>query len=936
MADSAGVAARLWDEWLPRSVTDRIQAAAGGDPESARSLVMWLAGIHDLGKATPAFAAQLEDLADSMDRAGLRMPSYPLRSSDAPHSACSQVLLERWLLHVHGWERDTARTYAVVPGGHHGTPPTSQRIRLIRDERPGLLGRGAKWALVQDELAAYATELAAATDLVADWRERPLPQSVQVLLTAIVIVADWIASGDLFAYDVTPADLSARVDRAWRRLGLAPHWHAMEPSGTASKLLQERFGLPPGAQSRPVQQHALELARKVGAPCLLIVEAPMGEGKTETSLLCAEEFAARTGAGGVFYALPTMATSDAMFDRVHRWVEAVPDARGPHILSAFLAHGKARLNEEYRGLVREGHTGFADERPLHDGVADEPRDEVMASHVWLTGRKRGQLASMVVGTIDQALFAALKSRHVVLRHLGLANKVVVIDEVHASDDYMKVYLRRLLRWLGEHRVPTILMSATLAPEDRRGFAAAYAGVGTKPTRARPGAGRRATESGAVDAEPASATGEPHATSTDAFQELRAERAYPLLTAVTPDGTTFVDRPEASVRRSTLSVAKIADDDETLVRNLADCLAQGGAAAVVRNTVSRAQRTAELLHTAFPSARIVMVHARLIARDRRDREAILRDELGPTSHLADSTRFGDRPLIVVGTQVLEQSLDVDFDVMVSDLAPVDLILQRAGRLQRHERANRSQLLANPTLYLTGADWSAEPPLPDAGSAAVYGMRDLLASIAVLEEREGRLSLPDDIPPSVAEAAEGRFRVPESWSDAWARADQDAAERRARKEADAHTFLLAPPRTGDLVNWLEAGVGEADDTGQGQAQVRDADASIEVIVVQRVGDEIRLLEHDGAEPQAIPTQMPPSAAQAWALAECTLRLPSSLTAEWRIDRVLRELEANGFAGWQQSPLLKGELVLVLDERREAELAGMRLHYDPELGLLMERAG
>lgn len=920
MSDTAGVATRLWDHWLPRSTRSIIANAVGGE-DAGRTLVTWLAGIHDLGKATPAFAGQVPSLADPMEAAGLRMPSPRYPSREAPHATSSQILLERWLMEKHGWSKEVARTYAVVPGGHHGVPPTSGTIGLIRDHKPELLGTTPQWLSAQDELARFATRLTAAETYLDSWCSRPLPEDVQTLVTAIVIVADWIASGDLFSYAAVAGDLAGRVDRGWHQLGLQDHWHAIEPKESASTLLVERFGLPVGSLARPVQDRALELVRRSERPGLLIVEAPMGEGKTELSLLCAEVLAARSGAGGVFYALPTMATSDAMFERVHRWVESVPDARGRHLETGYLAHGKARMNEEFRGLARLG-----DDTTRSN---DHEESDVMVSHTWLTGRKRGLLASFVVGTIDQALFLALKSRHVVLRHLALADKVVVIDEVHASDDYMKVYLKRLLRWLGAYRIPTVLMSATLTPADREEFAREYSQHPAKRA-VRPGDARRRRRGSDSSAAP---TAE-NITDDDGFFSLRDERAYPLLTAVSPEGTIEIDRPEASGRRSEASVERIGDSLDDLVEALRERLRYGGAAAVVRNTVVRAQQAYTRLRDAFPDADIRLVHARMLARDRARRENGLRKDLGAGSHLDEPVRFGGRPLIVVGTQVLEQSLDVDFDVMTSDLAPIDLLLQRMGRLHRHERRNRSPLLNEPRLLLTGADWQEDLPRPAKGSTFVYGERDLLAAVGVLNGEPGaRVRLPDDIAQLVAAASNGTFDRPAAWADAWRDAETNAFRTLAEKRHRAKTFLLDPPGAHDLVGWLQANVGEADDSAQGQQQVRDTDASLEVLVIQRVDGVIRTLPRPNeTEGEPVTTDFPPATRLAYEIADCALRLPAMLTTPWRFDQVIWELERNAFAGWQKSPLLRGELPLVLDEERRATLAGIRVRYDDELGLLI----
>ena len=183
----------------------------------------------------------------------------------------------------------------------------------------------------------------------------------------------------------------------------------------------------------------------------------MGEGRTEAALAAAEVLATRFGCGGVVFALPTMATADAMVDRFMRWLPLAAQSAQPF----FLAHSKSPLNPTLAAMKRMSPA---------IGDRDGCGADVAVALEWLTGRKKGMLANFVVGTMDQVLFAGLRSRHLVLRHLALVGKVVVIDEVHAADVHMSVFLHDVLRWLGAYGVPIVPLSATLSPARRRGIA----------------------------------------------------------------------------------------------------------------------------------------------------------------------------------------------------------------------------------------------------------------------------------------------------------------------------------------------------------------------------------------------------------------------------------------------------------------------------------
>jgi CRISPR-associated endonuclease/helicase Cas3 len=707
--DSAAVAGRLWDLWLP-AATRRLIAAALPDGEAdGRRLAAWLAGVHDIGKATPAFAVQVRSLAERMRELGLAMP-YAMPAKDrsmARHAATGQLLLERWLADVHGWSRWQARPFAIVVGGHHGVPPADVELDQASD-RPHLLGLSddqKPWQVVQRELLDRAAIRWGVADRLPHWGGVALPQPAQVLLTGLVIVADWIASNeDLFSYDPERLHTPSRLADAWDELDLPTPWHAIPATGTPAELFAGRFTLPAGATPRPVQKAAVEVARGMPGAGLLVIEAPMGEGKTEAALAAVEHLAARCEAGGCFVALPTRATSDAMFTRVRDWLARVPDAdRDAGALALTLAHGKARFNDDFVALMRRGYSSGV-EMDAPDGRRD------LAAHRWLTGRKKAMLSSFVVGTIDQLLFAALKSRHLALRHLGLAGKVVIIDEAHAYDVYMGQYLDRALEWLAAYRVPTVVLSATLPARRRKEMIQAYdRGRGVAPAQPRRPSWRDRTGA---------------APPPDPYAALDGDIGYPVLTASGVDGTPVVRVAQPSGRETTVTLSRADDDLTALASLLRAQLADGGCALVIRNTVRRVQESASHLRAALAGSgiEVSVAHSRFLAPDRADKDRWLRDTFGLPERLTIGGTRPDRN-VVVASQVAEQSLDIDFDLLVTDLAQVDLVLQRAGRLHRHPRgvdqSERPERLRRAWCVVTGADWSTGPPEPVPGSVRVYG-------------------------------------------------------------------------------------------------------------------------------------------------------------------------------------------------------------------------
>ncbi|MFD8786349.1 CRISPR-associated helicase Cas3' [Kitasatospora sp. NPDC059599] len=925
MGDSGDVAGLLWDHWLPGQVRRLVADAMPCGEEDARRLVVWLATTHDIGKATPAFARQVNALAERMRATGLMIgPSHLLNAErrTAPHGLAGQLLLQHWLEERHGWPRPSAGQFAVVVGGHHGTPPDHPQITALRD-RPELLhGTGPAeqpWRSVQDELLDHCADRAGVADRLADWRQVKLPQTVQVLVSAMVIVADWIASNrDLFPYlpsensDGTGSDC-ARAEAAWKRLGLPGPWRPTQPPADPVELFETRFDLPDDAELRPVQVAAVRIAHTMAEPGLVIIEAPMGEGKTEAALAASEVLAARTGAGGVFFALPTMATSNAMFPRLLKWLDRLPACDGQR-LSVLLAHSKAALNKDFDRL-RSGRTRSGPVGVEIDGERDLPRPGASArsaptelvAHQWLNGRKKGMLASFVAGTIDQLLFAGLKSRHLALRHLALAGKVVVIDEAHAYDAYMNCYLDRVLEWLGAYRVPVVVLSATLPAARRSELAAAYAGASAQASE---------------------------------YAALAAADGYPLITAAAPGLSPVQDGPDASGRGTQVVVERLTDDLDTLTDRLAVELADGGCVLVVRNTVARVLHTAWALRERFGAKAVTVAHARFVDPDRALKDADLLTRFGPPKSAGKARPAGH---IVVASQVAEQSLDVDFDLLVTDLAPVDLLLQRLGRLHRHHREHRPERLRTAHCLVTGVDWDSPVPAPVPGSRRVYGLYTLLRSAAVLQPHlDGEtLSLPEHISPLVQHAYGPRPAGPAHWAEALDEARQHEEKQRADKEDRAGVFrIAAAARHGrPLTGWLSAGVGDADDTRAGRAQVRDSQESIEVIAVQQLADgSLRTFPwlEDGRGGLPLPQDAVPAGRAARAAAASALRLPLELSNPATIDQAIAELERFCPPAWQSkdSPWLAGELILPFSIDGRARLAGFALSYSRSDGLEVHR--
>jgi CRISPR-associated endonuclease/helicase Cas3 len=908
MSDAAEVARLVWHHWLPSGTKRKIargmsftQVDAADFEDAALPCFVFLAAGHDFGKATPAFQGKLgiseldEMLRKQLTDAGLPLANN-IHSREARHYWASQLILE---------QHEFSRKLAVILGGHHGQPPSYYQLNDLRTAYQNDLGwkKGQEaWRSVQQVFLSNALELAGVSMQEAQSWQPDI--TAQVLLSGLVIMVDWIASNEQhFPYIdfCTRIQSSAkRAEAAWMDINLPEFWNpdnAWEWMGT--KFFKKRFGID---KPRPIQISVLNLLGAVSRPGIVIIEAPMGEGKTEAALAAAELLANKTKRSGVFFALPTQATANGLFLRICSWIERLEDGV-EHAVK--LAHGKADLNELYKKLQTatvemEGFSVGGEEN-------EETGDDTIVVHEWFSGRKKGMLADFVIGTIDQVLMGGLKQKHLALRHLGLANKVVILDECHAYDAYMSQYLYKVLNWLGAYEVPVIVLSATLPGDKRKELIDAYLNRESLPERVY---------------DPIFDKEKPE---TSPWPTWAATGDYPIIT-FTDSAEVYQEKISGEQRPLEVVLKELPDEDQ-IVAVLEDMLSEGGCAGIIVNTVKRAQNITRILRQFF-GENVQLLHSRFIAMDRAQKEQDLFAQLG-----VDSEHQGKRPqrCIVVGTQIFEQSCDLDFDILISDICPMDLLIQRIGRLHRHQRT-RPPKLCQARCFITGINDSGF----DRGAEHIYGTYLLMNTRVLLPSK---ITLPDDIPRLVQEAykPEGlpmTLELPLDYEAAKEKQEHKLADKKAR----AATFQISNPYRGmgDLVGWLDTSISDDPSGKRGEAAVRDTEDSLEVLVLQRCGKEYYMLPWlSKFKGRKIPSHGPPEIELARAIAECSIQLPRELC--WKMNDTIKELEKIALyelREWQRSPWLKGELFLILDEHLSTELCGYHLQYDQRYGLLSKK--
>lgn len=894
--DTCGVADRLYNDWLPES-TRRALTGEMTD-EAFRYVIRAAAALHDLGKATALFQTRITEhcppLQQRLTAEGLGLLTASDQGSlhgELAHGAAGEVLLLMSRCPL---------SFAEVIGAHHGCPwpegvslaDELQEESLWPDIRAkslwGSKAQRENWRTVQKECRHWMLDLADYASL----EELPdVPQPMAMLLSSMVIIADWISSNESYFPLIPletddPGDMAARLERGWQEIALPSAWKPCS-SKDLDTLCLEQFKFPANA----VQRAMLTAVQDSAQPGLMILEAPMGLGKTEAALLTANLLSQR-GAGGIFFGLPTQATANAIFSRLVQWRKTQPDTNQHSIR---LAHGMAELNEDYQSLMAGSQVSNVEE--------DGEQESRLVVHEWFRGRKQALLADFVVGTVDQALMAALKQKHVMLRHLGLCGKVVVIDECHAYDAYMNQYLEAALRWLGSYRTPVILLSATLPKARRAGFLAAYL---NQSSRAR-----------------SLLVNEPWYHST----------AYPALTWT--DGSAVrqlplpYDRQSREVALVRLTHADLIEEQvQAVVETLRDALRDGGCAAVILNTVQRAQYFYQVLKrtlkSAYPDLTILLLHSRFIMPDRLVHENKLLELMGKKSDKEHRNR-----VVVIGTQVIEQSLDFDADVMISDLCPMDFLLQRIGRLHRHSLHDeiRPENLRQPRCYVLCAEGAL-----DRGAKAVYGEYLLMRTRALLPEA---VRLPGDIARLVNTVYDENFPLPQT-PEGYDRAKQKDELKRSQLMNQAKQFCLHNP-DGEFCRLLSDGSIPPDDE-HARAQVRAGDLSVDALLLARLpSGELSLLPHQ-RKGEAWGTEECPSQKDARKLLPQRINLTSGL-----LQALLQEMTWDDLMAalalpdaWAASPLLKHARLLVLDEQSRVTLGGFTLTYSEEIGLQWEKEG
>jgi len=674
--------------------------------EIVTDLITFYLAIHDIGKFSDRFQNLRPDIFEHL-RGCTCDKSYNDRHDTMGYHLWNSVWAPLWdenLLHLEqgadsskiDWN-DILKSWVQAVTGHHGKPPlldnngmTIHVLNLFTEKNIDM----AK-SFVKEVAELFILDKSNQSLISYDEEMEDLFKRSSWLLAGLVILSDWIGSNsEYFPLNSKPMPL----ENYWNKIALPKAEEAIIKAGVLPSGISPKTGMktlfPKIDTPSPLQSHVSTCELADGAQ-LFILEEVTGSGKTEAALGLAHRLMEKGLAEGIFVALPTMATANAMYERLVEAYRLMFAAEATP--SLVLAHSARHLSDTFRHSIGLEH-------PPGDGVYARDEEEASAQCTeWLAdNRKKALLADVGVGTIDQGLMAVLPSKHQSLRLLGLSRSVLIVDEVHAYDPYMHTLLCTLLRFHAALGGSAILLSATLPIKHRQELVNSYyQGLDRKPHKLN-------------------------------------DNSYPLITHSTANNTseTPLNTREGTQRKVAV---KFFDDISDVEKSLVDAAENGGCACWIRNTVDDAVDAYNSLSSKLGSKNVLLFHARFAMGDRLKIENKVLDTFGKRSKGA--IRRGQ---ILVATQVVEQSLDLDFDYMVSDLAPMDLIIQRAGRLHRHSRKERS---GTPALGIFA------PPLTDnptedwykdvfSKAAFVYPSHGQLWLTARLLSEHGQLVMPDD--------------------------------------------------------------------------------------------------------------------------------------------------------------------------------------------------
>ena len=685
--------------------------------------VATLVALHDLGKISPGFQRKctawlVENGFEAQDcNCGYR------EELEGNHAKTTHLAIHKTLADMRITSK-VAGFLSALLGAHHG------KIQYYPDriDKRGISKLQQKKYYGID----WVSEWRAHTDKIMDYFHANL-SSIQLsedspelwFLAGLTTIADWIGSDENFfppeGANWCSEEHIIHAKNAIRRLG----FKQLQICDGLS--FSQMFDFCDSCHPNDIQLKAKECIKDAG---VYVIEAPMGMGKTEAALWVAYNLLAEGKASGIYFALPTQATSNRMHMRMKKFVEKI----APDCISTRLIHANSWL--------------FADDYPKLS--VNETQEDMGAIRDWFSGARRALIAPFGLGTIDQALLGILAVKHFFIRHFALAGKVVILDEVHSYDIYTGSLIAKLVETLKNLGCTVIILSATLTNERRNKLLQ-------------------------------SAT-------------IITDNSYPIITG-------FSKQEPGNPKIAKCEKPKTKTIDATFENEKQSCgiafntARNGGVVLWVCNTVKSSQdHYAKICAEANGGFLVGLLHSHFPFWRREELEDEWMSRLGKESR-------GRRGCILVSTQIVEQSVDLDADLLITELAPTDMLFQRIGRLWRHDRENR---IGSPRMIILEEKHSlkeykimSKDQIYDSlgPKARVYFPDVLLTSLDVWQVKQKPIKIPEDVRPMLESTYHCEKQMPKIWEELiMVREGKEAAQKSLADQNSRYWQPLLPDEEG----------------------------------------------------------------------------------------------------------------------------------------------
>jgi CRISPR-associated endonuclease/helicase Cas3 len=776
MLDSAAMTEMIWDMIISKPMKQIISRSFQRSLEFTRKIIIVISGCHDIGKSSPSFQSKIAYFRDILKQNGLDFEHI----IDHYHSILSGVILQRYLkpkLDKHQTQNFISQLFSDIKriiGAHHGKFPNFEMYHNIEasSNNPIDIG-GVLWEELQNNMIDLVCDYAGLSgeefqsflikgienkgDISERSKKNAEYNSSLMFLAGLITISDWIASNETnFEFYTDFSDIAElktkyfpiaknRANKSLENLKWKNWIQKAQIAPNDLLTFDEIFNF---SSPRPLQSIVIEKCKNIDRPSLFLIEAPMGEGKTEAALFIEYYLENKLNLTGSYIALPTQATSNQMFQRVKDFLKKTHKNQ---YINLHLLHGNAIMSEEY-SLLKEKSNDFSS-----NNAVENQNDDTLVASRWFTYKKRGLISPFGVGTIDQSLLSIIPTKHFFIRIFGLSGKIFIIDEVHAYDVYMSELLERLLEWMRYLGTTVVLLSATLPASKRKNLISAYCAGLNIPNIEK--------------------------------QLQKKAKPYPTVTIIN-EKCVEIETFNVSVKKQGEDAVQINWISENSISELVfKSISEGGRIAIICNKVKRAQMVyLQLLKyqktkQSLKEVEIDLLHSRFPYIQRMNVENRLLENFGKNRDHKKSQKK-----ILVSTQIIEQSLDLDFDWMISDLAPIDLMIQRLGRLHRHTKDSNQNTIIRPKNFLkptfsviapdTNIDgiieWEEHP---------IYPKHLLLRTFLILKQQQNfTISIPDDLQSLIEDVYGEEIIIPlnfQSKEDEWKNLIQKYAMKQTKK-------------------------------------------------------------------------------------------------------------------------------------------------------------